>query len=286
MAPDPGTGPVPAATAAGEDNPAVEPTAGATRGESSARHDAAPDQERAHQPQETVRSPQTGPGQDAKLARSNPPEPAAPDPGDRVLTVPNVISMIRLLLVPVVGVLILTGDYLAAVVVLAVAGISDWVDGEIARRFDQASRLGRFLDPTADRLFIAVTIIGLAVQDLVPWWLVAAIFLREVMVGACIPMLARRGYPGFPVHDIGKAGTFALMYAFPLLLLSKVDGISGGLVGDISWIIGWAAALWGVYLYWSAGIAYLAQFRAVLASGANASGTGLAGGNSSATNSP
>lgn len=190
---------------------------------------------------------------------------------DRILTVPNLISTLRLLLVPVVAVLILNGQFLAAVVVLAAAGISDWVDGVVARALNQTSRLGRFLDPSADRLFIAVAIIGLSVQQVVPWWLVVAVFGRDVIVGLCVPFLVARGFPGFPVHDIGKAGTFALMYSFPLLLLAQVDRLSGLQVAEVAWALGWAAAIWGVYLYWSAGIAYLNQFRAVVACDARAS---------------
>lgn len=187
---------------------------------------------------------------------------------DRIWTVPNAISFLRLLMVPVVLLLILTGRDVAAVVVLVCSGVSDWVDGVIARKFNQSSRLGRFLDPSADRLFIAVTLIGMAVRDLVPWWLVAVIFARDAVVGIMLPFMARRGYPGFPVHLAGKAGTFALMYAFPLLLLAKLDGVPG----DIAWVVGWAAALWGVFLYWCAGALYVDQFRQIVAADAVASG--------------
>ncbi|UFU08234.1 CDP-alcohol phosphatidyltransferase family protein [Ruania halotolerans] len=179
---------------------------------------------------------------------------------DRIFTVPNVISMVRLLLVPVVGVLIMTGHLIPAFVVLVGAGFSDWLDGVIARRFNQTSRLGRFLDPSADRLFILVTILGLAVQQIIPWWVVIVLLARELAVGLCLPAMARRGYPGFPVHVAGKAGTFALMYAFPLLLLSHLSGP----VGETAWVVGWAAALWGVFLYWAAGLLYLNQFREVM----------------------
>lgn len=189
--------------------------------------------------------------------------------GDRVLTIPNVISFVRLLMVPVVLVLILTGRDVAAVVVLVCSGASDWFDGVIARRFNQMSRLGRFLDPAADRLFIAVTLIGMAVRGLLPWWLVAVIFLRDAVVGVLLPFMVRRGYPGFPVHLAGKAGTFALMYAFPLLLLANVDGV----LGDVAWVVGWAAALWGVFLYWCAGALYVDQFRRIVTTGSTAAGT-------------
>lgn len=187
-------------------------------------------------------------------------EPKTQDTTDRIWTVPNLISMARLLLVPVVAILILNEEDIAAVIVLAVAGISDYVDGWVARRFNQMSKFGKFLDPSADRLFIAVTLIGMGVRDLTPWWLVIAIAAREILVGLTIPELARRGFAGYPVHLAGKAGTMALMYAFPLLLLAKLPGY----LGDAAYVTGWAAALWGVYLYWTAGMTYLNQFREVV----------------------
>ena len=192
---------------------------------------------------------------------------AADTASERIVTIPNVISFVRLLMVPVVLVLILTGRDVAAVVVLVCSGASDWVDGVIARRFNQTSRLGRFLDPAADRLFIAVTLIGMAFRELIPWWLVAVVFARDLVVGALLPFMVRRGYPGFPVHLAGKAGTFALMYAFPLLLLANVEGV----IGDVAWVVGWAAAWWGVFLYWCAAGLYINQFRQVIATDSTSS---------------
>lgn len=173
----------------------------------------------------------------------------------RVWTVPNVISMLRLALVPVFAWLILTEQDVAAVVVLIVAGASDWFDGVIARRFDQMSRLGQLLDPAADRLYILVALIGLGSRGFVPWWLVAVIVGRDVLLTALLPALRRRGLAPLQVHVAGKAGTFALMYSFPLLLLAHL----GGTLGYLSLVVGWAAALWGIALYWlSAGI-YIRQ---------------------------
>lgn len=183
-------------------------------------------------------------------------DPTAPTaPSARVWTLPNVISGTRLLLVPVFGVLIFTERDLAALVVLVVAGASDWLDGVIARRFHQTSRLGQLLDPAADRLYIFVTLVGLGWRDLVPWWLVVVIAARELVLAGTLPILMRHGYGPLPVHLAGKAGTFALMYAFPLLLLANVPGV----VGTVAWTFGWASALWGVGLYWFAAVLYLEQ---------------------------
>ncbi len=181
--------------------------------------------------------------------------------GNTVLTVPNAISSLRVLLVPVFALLVVGHHDGWAFVVLAGSGLSDWLDGVIARRFNQMSRLGEMLDPAADRLFILVTVVALAWRAIVPWWLVALIFARDLVLAAVLPALARRGYGPLPVHFAGKAGTAALLYAFPLLLLSvRSDGW-----GTLGAVAGWAFALWGLTLYWLAGIVYLRQARAVSA---------------------
>lgn len=174
---------------------------------------------------------------------------------DRVVTVPNVISVLRLLMVPVFAVLIARGDDGWALIVLAASGASDWLDGVLARRLNQVSQLGQVLDPAADRLFIFVTLLGLAARGVVPWWLVVILLAREAMLFVMLLVLARHGYGPLRVHVAGKAGTFALLYAFPLLLLAAW----GGIVGDLASIIGWACAWWGVALYWFAGVQYVKQ---------------------------
>ncbi|GIG20294.1 CDP-diacylglycerol--glycerol-3-phosphate 3-phosphatidyltransferase [Cellulomonas chitinilytica] len=178
----------------------------------------------------------------------------------RVLTVPNLISLVRLLLVPVFAWLIATGRDASAVLVLAVSGASDWLDGVLARRLGQVSRLGQLLDPAADRLFILVTLFALAWRDVVPWWLLGALVARDVVLGVMLLVLARAGWAPLPVHLAGKAGTFALLYAFPLLLLAQWAAP----VGTVAWVVGWACALWGVGLYWFAGALYLMQARRLL----------------------
>lgn len=174
---------------------------------------------------------------------------------ERVWTIPNAISFLRLALIPVFAWLIVAEHDAAAVIVVAVAGFTDWADGYIARRFNQASRLGQMLDPAADRLYILVTLLGLAYRDIIPWWLVAVIVARELVLAGTIPVLLRHGYGTLPVHMAGKAGTFCLMYAFPLLLLASAPGA----LGTAASTAGWAIALWGVGLYWFACLLYLEQ---------------------------
>jgi cardiolipin synthase len=181
---------------------------------------------------------------------------------DRVLTVPNLISFGRLALVPVFAVLIVQGQDVWALGVLAVSGATDWLDGLIARRFHQVSRLGQLLDPAADRLFILVTLIGLAWRDVVPLWLVIVLVSRDALLACLLPVLARHGYGPLPVHFAGKAGTFALLYAFPLLLLAEWNGA----VGTLASALGWAFAWWGVGLYWFAALLYFDQARTLLRS--------------------
>lgn len=178
----------------------------------------------------------------------------------RVLTVPNVISLVRLLLVPVFAWLVANGDDAWALAVLLVSGASDWLDGVLARRMHQVTRLGQMLDPSADRLFILVTLLALAWRGVVPVWLVVVLVVRDVVLAVMLVWLARVGYPPLRVHLAGKAGTFAIMYAFPLLLLSEWPAP----VGLVAGVLGWACALWGVGLYWFAGALYLTQAVSVL----------------------
>jgi cardiolipin synthase (CMP-forming) len=186
---------------------------------------------------------------------ARPPEPVGAS--DRLLTIPNLLSVLRLLGVPLFLWLLL-GPHAdaAALVVLAVSGLTDWADGVLARTLNQASRLGALLDPFADRLYILATLVGLTLRNIIPWWLAAVIVLRDIVLLATVPALRRRGYWSLPVHYLGKAGTFALLYAFPFLLLAAHEGT----VADIARPIAWAFTIWGVALYWWAGALYLVQF--------------------------
>jgi len=184
----------------------------------------------------------------------------APSLAAQIWTVPNLISASRLLLVPVFAVLIAQHMDGWALFILAISGASDWLDGFLARRWNQQTRLGELLDPAADRLYILVTLIGLAWRDMVPWWLVVMIVLRDLLLLGTVPILRRHNLTALPVHIAGKAGTFALLYAFPLILLSNWDGV----IGTLAAVFGWAFAIWGIGLYWYAGAIYYRQ-TAILA---------------------
>jgi cardiolipin synthase len=180
----------------------------------------------------------------------------------RVLTIPNIISIIRLAGVPLFLWLVLVPEADGwALAVLAVSGISDYADGYLARKLDQASKLGAILDPVADRLYILSTVVGLAVRDIIPWWLAILLPARDAFLWCLVPFLRTRGYSSLPVHFLGKAATANLLYAFPLLLLG--DGT--GVLETLAKVFGWAFAVWGTGLYWWAGLLYAWQVRKLLA---------------------
>ena len=179
----------------------------------------------------------------------------------RVLTIPNVLSIIRLCLLPVILwlILVVEADGLA-VAVLMFMGISDYLDGYLARRLNQTSRLGEILDPVADRLYILAAVVALGLREIVPLWFVLILPARDLFLWGLVPLLRTRGYSALPVHFLGKAATAALLYAFPLLLLGHGD--SPVEVG--ARVLGWAFAIWGVGMYWWAGILYAWQVRTLL----------------------
>jgi cardiolipin synthase len=170
----------------------------------------------------------------------------------RIVTIPNLLSLFRLLLIPVFLVLLLNAQYVWALVVLVASSLTDFVDGYVARHFNQITRVGQLLDPAADRLFIFSTLIGLAWTGFIPWWLAGVIFGREFLLLIVGVILANYGYGPLPVHHLGKMGTFALLTAMPLLVL----GAAFPQIDVVANPVGWAAALWGVFLYWWAGILY------------------------------
>ncbi len=178
-----------------------------------------------------------------------------------VWTLPNLLSAVRLALIPVFLWLVLGPEADGwALGLLVVSGITDWLDGWLARRWGQTSVLGQVLDPVADRLYILAVVVGLALREVIPWWLAVSLPLRDALMWLLVPLLRTRGYSALPVHFLGKAATFNLLYAFPLLLLGDGEGV----VADLAQVFGWAFAIWGVGLYWWAGVLYAWQVRKLL----------------------
>ena len=179
---------------------------------------------------------------------------------DRVWTPPNILSMLRLVVVPIFLWLVLSHQDGWAVVVLTLSGVSDYFDGKIARKYNLVTRVGQLLDPLADRLYILSTLFGLAWREIIPWWLVAILVSREVFGTALLMVVRHYGYRALPVHFVGKAATFDLLYAFPLILLGQGDSAFAAVAVPI----GWAFAWWGTALYWVAGVMYAVQARDVV----------------------
>ncbi len=178
-----------------------------------------------------------------------------------VWTVPNALSALRLLGVPVFLYLVLGPEEDAwALALLVVSGITDYLDGWLARKLDQQSVVGQILDPVADRLYILAVVVALALRDVIPWWVAISLPLRDLLMWGLVPVLRTRGYSALPVHFLGKAATFNLLYAFPLLLLGDGEGT----VATLAEVFGWAFAIWGVALYWWAGMLYAWQVRRLL----------------------
>ena len=196
--------------------------------------------------------------------------PTTPVPSDAIWTIPNLLSAARLAGVPVFLWLVL-GPHADgwAIILLMFSGASDYFDGKLARAWNQTSRLGQLLDPAADRAYIVATVVGLTIRGVIPVVLLVALLARDLMLAGTLPVLRRHGYGPLPVHYLGKAATFNLLYAFPLVLL----GAGHGWGSPAARTLGWAFALWGVALYWWAAALYLVQVRSLTGRGR----TGLPG---------
>jgi cardiolipin synthase len=188
-----------------------------------------------------------------------------PDAGlDRILTAPNLITMVRLLCIPVfLWLLFGVHRQTAAAVLLAVLGATDWVDGFVARRYHQVSTVGKVLDPTADRILVGTAVISVMVYGAVPLWFGLATIVREVLVSGMVVLLAAMGAARIDVLWVGKAGTFGLMFAYPAFLLGY---------GTASWqepvrVVAWVTGLTGLVLAWWAAASYVGPARRALRDG-------------------
>lgn len=176
----------------------------------------------------------------------------------KVWTVANAISVIRLMAIPVFLWLVIEDRLVSAFALLVAAVLTDFVDGMVARRMNEITTLGQFLDPFADRLFIAATVIALAIQNVVPWWFVVAVMLRDALLGVGGIVMSRYGAGTLPVKWWGKVATFGLLFVLPLFLLSVVvSQYFSGAVGAVLMMIAWPVAIVAVVLYWLVGFSYL-----------------------------
>jgi cardiolipin synthase len=191
---------------------------------------------------------------------STPPEPSVtseePSLLRQALNVPNILSILRLAGVPVFLWLLLGPKEDGwALALLVFSALTDWLDGKLARWLNQMSRLGQLLDPAADRLYILATLIAFLIRDIIPWWLVVPLVVREAVLGVCVLLLRYRGFAPPEVTYIGKGATFVLMYAFPFLLLTQ----GGSDVAAVARPIGYAFTAWGAVLYIWSGVLYVVQ---------------------------
>jgi len=183
---------------------------------------------------------------------------------DRILTVPNLVTLVRLLCIPLfLWLLFGAGEQTAAAILLGALGATDWVDGYVARHFHQVSTLGKVLDPAADRLLVGTGVIAIMVHGAVPIWFGVATLAREVVVAGTVLVLAALGASRIDVLWIGKAGTFALMFAYPAFLLSYGTAAWQVPFRDFAWVAGGI----GLVLAWAAAVAYLVPARKALADG-------------------
>lgn len=170
-----------------------------------------------------------------------------------LLTIPNALTGLRALGIPLFIWLALSLEADGwAIFVLAVGGATDYFDGKLARALNQESRFGEIADPTIDRLYIATTLIVLFIRDAIPLWMIALLVIRDIAMLGLALLLQLKGFQPLTVTYLGKAATFNLLYAFPLLLLAQSDSVAG----EVAFICGWAFALWGVALYFGTAAGY------------------------------
>lgn len=176
----------------------------------------------------------------------------SPEPSDRIWTLPNAISMARIALIVVFAVLLVRRVDGWAITALAVAGVSDFLDGFLARRWNQVTRLGRVLDPAADRLLTVAVVLGLGLRSIIPWWLVAILFARDIAVGIALLVGRRAGVESPQVTFAGKSATFGLYVFLPLSYLAYGHS-------DVWHAIGIGGAVVSTAVYWWSGIGYVAD---------------------------
>jgi cardiolipin synthase len=193
------------------------------------------------------------------------PAQLAPPDTDRILTIPNVLSVVRLFCIPLfLWLLFGADDRSSAAYLLAVLGATDWVDGYVARHFHQVSTLGKVLDPLADRLLLLVGVLAIAIDGSVPVWIAVLTIVRETLVGGTTLVLATMGARRIDVTWWGKAGTFGLLCAYPLFLGSNADDLGWQ---DLAEVLAWVCAIPGLIFSYVAAAGYVPLARRALAEG-------------------
>ncbi|HAK72028.1 CDP-alcohol phosphatidyltransferase family protein [uncultured Bifidobacterium sp.] len=180
----------------------------------------------------------------------------SPEPRDVYFTVPNCISLLRIISIPFIAVFVSRHEMIYALIILALSAVSDGLDGLIARSFNQVSKIGQILDPIADRLLIFSSILALGIANIIPWWMLIVVGLRDLIMAALIIVLAQHDYGPLPVHFVGKAGTAMLLIAIVSLIFADIWTNDAT---NVLHLCGLATGIWGVGLYWLAGYIYIRQ---------------------------
>lgn len=180
----------------------------------------------------------------------------SPEARDMAFTIPNLISVLRIISIPIIAMLVARHEMITALIVLAISAVSDSLDGIIARTFNQVSKIGQILDPIADRLLIFCSILALGVAGIIPWWMLIVVGARDVLMAVLILVLAQHDYGPLPVHFVGKTGTAMLMMSIVALIFSDIWNTQAA---DLLHLAALAAGIWGVALYWLAGVIYYRQ---------------------------
>jgi cardiolipin synthase len=180
----------------------------------------------------------------------------SPEARDVFLTIPNAISVLRIISIPAIAALVSHHRMGYALLVLAISAISDGIDGLVARSFNQVSKIGQILDPIADRLLILCSVLALGIAGIIPMWMLIIVGLRDLLMGIEILILAQYDYGPLPVHFVGKTGTALLMIAIVLLIFSD---IWSNPFTQLLHLTGMSVGIWGVAVYWLAGFIYARQ---------------------------
>jgi len=182
---------------------------------------------------------------------------------DRILTIPNLVTFVRLLGVGVFWWVLLVEENIGlAAILIFVIGWTDWIDGYLARKLDQVSKLGTALDPIADRLMIASAVIGGMIVDppVVPLVIGLGLIARELVMGAVALILLSKGGGTLEVRYLGKVATFILYGAIPLFYLAAID-----FLGVVTALLAWVSGVVGLAMYWYVTFQYVGDARKVLA---------------------